>query len=36
VALAHSFAGTASLLIGPVMLAVFYAVALLFPPRMKP
>ena len=32
--LLHSFAGTASLAIGPVMLAVFYACALLFPPRM--
>ena len=32
--LLHSFAGTASLAIGPVMLAVFYACAVLFPPRM--
>ena len=31
----HSFAGTASLAIGPVMLAVFYACAVLFPPRMS-
>ena len=30
----HAFAGTASLAIGPVMLAVFYACAVLFPPRM--
>ena len=36
VALAHSFTGAASLLIGPVMLAVFYAVASLFPPRTNP
>ena len=32
--LLHSFAGTASLSIGPVMLAVFYACAALFPPRL--
>ena len=32
--LLHSFAGTASLAIGPVMLAVFYACAALFPPRL--
>ncbi len=31
----HSFAGTPSLAIGPVMLAVFYACAVLFPPRMS-
>ena len=33
--LLHAFAGTASLAIGPVMLAVFYACAILFPPRMS-
>jgi len=32
--LLHAFAGTASLAIGPVMLAVFYACAVLFPPRI--
>ena len=32
--LLHVFAGTASLAIGPVMLAVFYACAVLFPPRL--
>ena len=32
--LLHAFAGTASLAIGPIMLAVFYACAILFPPRM--
>ena len=32
--LLHSFAGTASLAIGPVMLVVFYACAALFPPRL--
>jgi small-conductance mechanosensitive channel len=31
--LLHAFAGAASLAIGPVMLAVFYACAILFPPR---
>ena len=35
VELLHAFAGTASLAIGPVMLAVFYACAFLFPPRMS-
>ena len=33
--LLHAFAGTASLAIGPAMLAVFYACAVLFPPRFS-
>ena len=33
--LLHSFAGTASLAIGPVMLAVFYVCVFLFPPRFS-
>ena len=33
--LVHAFAGTASLLIGPAMLAMFYVCAVLFAPRMN-